>query len=514
MNGAESLLATLTGAGVDACFANPGTSEMHFLAAVDRAPGLKCVLALFEGVATGAADGFYRMADRPAVTLLHLGPGFANGMANIHNARRAGSGMVNVVGDHATAHLQHDAPLTSDLMGMARTLSHWVHRSDTSMAVAGDAASAIAQASARKAAIATLVLPGDVAWGPSQGAAKVTPLPDDKRIDASALEAAARALLSGEPTLLVLGGRALRERPLDLAGRIAAKTGCRVGAQFFSARIERGAGRLPIERIPYAVDPAIEFLKGYRHIVTIETGEPVAFFSYPDKPSLLKAKGAQAHVVCAPGGDGAAALEALCERVNAMGARAATQPRTQKKNVRGALTPQSIADALAAALPENCILVDESLTTGRETYALTAGAEPHDTLQNMGGSIGFSPPVSTGAAVACRDRKVICMVGDGSAMYTIQALWTQAREGLDVTTIVFANRRYQILNNESVNMGAGNLGPRALELTSIDRPELDFVALAKGMGVPGRRVTNAEEFASALRAAMDAAGPKLIEVQL
>jgi acetolactate synthase-1/2/3 large subunit len=514
MNGAESLLATMTGAGVDACFANPGTSEMHFLAAVDRAPGLKCVLTLFEGVATGAADGFYRMADRPAATLLHLGPGFANGMANLHNARRAGSGIVNVVGDHATVHLQHDAPLTSDLMGMARTLSHWVHRSDTSQTVAQDAASAIAHASARRAEIATLVLPGDVAWGPSPGAAVVTPLPDSDLIDASALDSAARALLSGEPTLIVLGGRALRANALNIAGRIAAKTKCRIGAQFFSARIERGAGRVSVERIPYSVDPAVEFLKGFRHLVTIETGEPVAFFSYPDKPSLLKADGAQVHAICPAGGNGLAALEALCERVGAMAARAPVEARAQKQDVRGAITPQSVAAVLCAGLPENCILVDESLTTGRETYALTAGASPHDTIQNMGGSIGFSPPVATGAAIACPDRKVISMTGDGSAMYTIQSLWTQARESLDVTTIIFANRRYQILNNESLNMGAGNLGPKALELTSIDRPELDFVALAKGMGVPGRRVTNAEDFAAALQNAAASQGPKLIEVMI
>ena len=343
MNGAESLLATLVGAGVDACFANPGTSEMHFLAAVDRAPGLKCVLTLFEGVATGAADGYFRMVDRPAVTLLHLGPGFANGMANLHNARRAGSGVVNVVGDHATAHLEHDAPLTSDLMGMARTLSHWVHRSETSMSVAADAANAIAQASARKPAIATLVLPGDVAWGPSQGAAQVAPLRDADLIDEAALESAAKALLGGQPALLILGGRALREKPLDLAGRVAAKTGCRIGAQFFSARIERGAGRVAIERIPYAVDPAIAFLNGFRHLITIETGEPVAFFSYPGKPSLLKAQGARVHTICPPGGNGLAALQALCERVNATGARAALQPASEKKTARGALTHKSRA---------------------------------------------------------------------------------------------------------------------------------------------------------------------------
>lgn len=514
MNGAESLLATMTGAGVDACFANPGTSEMHFLAAVDRAPGLRCVLTLFEGVATGAADGYFRMTDRPAATLLHLGPGFANGMANIHNARRAGSGMVNVVGDHATSHLQYDAPLTSDLMGMTRTLSHWVRRSQTSQTVAADAAEAIAHAGARRSQIATLVLPGDVAWGPSPGPATLAPLAPDVAIDAGALESAARALMSGEPTLLVLGGRALRAAPLDLAGRIASKTGCTVGAQFFSARIERGAGRTPVARIPYAVDPAIAFLKPYRHLVTIETGEPVAFFSYPGKPSLLKAPGASVHTICPSGGDGLAALEALCDLVDARRAPAMRQALSERRSVRGALTPQTVADVLCSGLPENCVLVDESLTTGRETYALTAGAPPHDTIQNMGGSIGFSPPVATGAAIACPDRKVVCMVGDGSAMYTIQALWTQAREGLDVVTIVFANRRYQILNNESVNMGAGNLGPKALELTSLDRPDLDFVSLAKGMGVPGRKVSTAEEFAAALEAGVRAQGPMLIEALL
>jgi acetolactate synthase-1/2/3 large subunit len=514
MNGAESLLATMTGAGVEACFANPGTSEMHFLAAVDRAPGLRCALVLFEGVATGAADGYYRMADKPAATLLHLGPGLANGMANIHNARRAGSGMVNVVGDHATAHLQYDAPLTSDLMGMAHAISHWVRRSDSSSDVARDAAAAIAQAGARKAQIATLVLPGDVAWGPSPGPAPLVRAPDAVRIDEAALERAAQALLSGEPALVVLGGCALRAGPLDVAGRIGVKTGATVAAQFFSARIERGAGRAPVSRIPYAVDPAIAFLKPFRHLVLIETGEPVAFFSYPDKPSLLKAPGAQVHQIVAAGGDGAAALEALCDLVHARGVRAQVQARAERGSARGPLTPQSVADVLRDGLPENCILVDESLTTGRETYALTGGAAPHDTLQNMGGSIGFSPPVSVGAAFACRDRKVVCMVGDGSAMYTIQALWTQAREGLDVTTIIFANRRYQILNNESVNMGAGNLGPRSLELTSIDRPEIDFVALAKGMGVPGERVDDAEGFAAALARALAAPGPKLIEARL
>jgi acetolactate synthase-1/2/3 large subunit len=514
MNGAERLVRTLLAGGVDHCFTNPGTSEMHFVAALDRVPQMRCVLGLFEGVVTGAADGFYRMAERPASVLLHLGPGLANGLANLHNARRAGSGIIAIVGQHATWHLAHDAPLTTDIEGLARPLSHVVVTAQNADSVAADTAAVIAAAQAQPGQIATLILPGDAAWNEAAGMATPIAVAPRAAPDPSAIEAAARVLARSEPTLLVLAGRALRADALDFAGRIAGRTGCRIASQFFSARIERGAGRVDVERIPYAVDAALAFLRGFRHLILVETGEPVAFFAYPGKPSLLKPAGCEIHHLAGPGQDSRAALESLAAAVGARSADARPQSRGDATWPTGTLTPESIAQALAALLPEDAVLVDESITTGRNTYALTAGALPHDTLQNMGGSIGFGTPVAIGAAVACPDRKVICLEGDGSMMYTLQALWTQAREGLDITNIVFANRAYQILKGEFAGVGAGVPGAKARDMLEIDRPALDFVALAKGMGVAAIRVTDSDEFCTALARAVASAGPHLIEVVL
>ena len=515
MNGAESLVSTLAQQGVEVCFANPGTSEMHFLAALET-PRIRSVLCLFEGVATGAADGWYRMRDKPACTLLHLGPGLTNGLANVHNARRASSAMVNIVGDHASHHLKHDAPLTSDIEGLARPLSHWVRRVDSPRAVAADATAAVAAASRHPGRIATLILPGDCSWGEAGEGRDLRPAPAEEpgAPDAASVEHVARVLRSGEPTLLLLGGKALRGRTLELAGRVGAATGCRLGAQFFSARIERGAGRVALERIPYAVPQAVDFLKPFRHIVTVETGEPIAFFSYPDRPSLLKPTDCQVHGLVAKDQDGFAGLEMLAD---ALGARATSphlQPREEFAAPEGRLDPSSIARVLAAAMPEHCILVDESLTTGRESMGLTAGALPHDTIQNMGGSIGYSTPVATGAAIACPDRRVFCMVGDGSAMYTIQSLWTQAREGLNVTTIVFANDSYQILKGEYASMGFGAPGPQASAMIDIGRPSIDWVAMGRSLGVPAVSVSDAAGFHASLIRSAQEPGPSLIEVKL
>ncbi|UPG73681.1 acetolactate synthase large subunit [Roseomonas gilardii subsp. gilardii] len=514
MNGAESLVATLAGKGVDVCFANPGTSEMHFLSALDN-PRMKSVLCLFEGVCTGAADGWYRMTGRPASTLLHLGPGLANGLANIHNARRASSGMVNIVGEHSAAHLRYDPPLTSDIEGLARPLSHWVRRATSSATIAWDAATAVAMASGHPGQIATLILPGDTAWQDAGDARMPAPEPAMRKVpDAARVEAIAKVLRSGEPVLLILANTATRGRALELAGKVAAGTGCRLGSQFFTARMERGAGRVPLERIPYAVAQGAAFLAGFRHLVTIETKEPVAFFSYPDKPSLLKAPGTLVHGLVEPGEDSVVGLEML---VDALGL-GATAPRRQERIEtpvpQGALTPVSIAHALAAALPEDCILVDESLTTGRETMGHTAASRPHDLINNLGGSIGYGTPVATGAALACPGRRTFCMVGDGSAMYTIQSLWTQAREALPVTTIIFANNSYAILKAEYANMGAGTPGPQALAMIDIDRPVIDWVAMARSMGVPGVRVDNAGDFHREMVRSTEADGPVLIEVKL
>jgi acetolactate synthase I/II/III large subunit len=513
MNGAESLVRTLVAGGVDVCFANPGTSEMHFVAALDRVEGMRCVLGLFEGVVTGAADGYFRMKGTPASTLLHLGPGLANGLANLHNAKKAHSGIVNIVGQHAVYHINYNAPLTSDIEGLARPMSAWVRTSPDAKSVAGDGAAAIAAAKSAPPQIATLILPADTAWNEADGIAEV-PV-DSQRVSYSpqAVDGAAR-ILRNDPahTLVLMTGSALTAEALALAEQIAGKTGCKVMGQTYHPRMARGQCRFSIDRIPYVIEQALPILQNFKHIVLVEANDPVAFFAYPNKPSMLKPAGCEVHRMTSWGENSVAALQALAGAVGARPSDVKPQKLMELSKPTGALTHASIAQAIAMAIPENAIIVDESITTGRGFFPPTAAAKPHDWLQNMGGSIGFSTPVATGAAVACPDRKVICMVGDGSAMYTIQSLWTQARENLNVLTVVFANRIYQILRGEFDGVGAGAPGQRAMDMLKIDGPTLDFVALAKGMGVPARSVDNVDDFVKALAEGVAEKGPRLIEV--
>ena len=512
MNGAESLVRTLVAGDVNVCFTNPGTSEMHFVAALDRVDGMRCVLGLFEGIVTGAADGYYRMTGKPASTLLHLGPGLANGLANLHNAKKANSGIVNIVGQHATYHIEYNAPLTSDIEGLARPMSAWVRTSPDSKSIAADGAAAIAAARSHPGQIATLILPADTAWNEADGIAQVPEESQRASYSPQAVDEAARILRGGEQTLLLLTGKALTEEGLALAARIAGKTGCKVMGQTYNPRMARGRGRFSIDRIPYVIEQALPILKDFKHIVLVETNDPVAFFAYPNKPSLLKPEGCEVHRMTAAGENSVAALHALADALGARATDAKPQKLAELVKPTGALTHASIAQAIAMAIPENAIVVDESITTGRGFFPPTAAAAPHDWLQNMGGSIGFSTPVATGAAVACPDRKVICMVGDGSAMYTLQSLWTQARENLDVTTVVFANRNYQILKGEFAGVDAGEPGAKALAMLTLDNPTLDWVSLAKGMGVPGRSVRTAEDFYTELSDSVREKGPRLIEV--
>jgi acetolactate synthase-1/2/3 large subunit len=514
MNGAESLVRTLVGGGVDVCFANPGTSEMHFVAALDRVDGMRCVLGLFEGVVTGAADGYYRMADRPAATLLHLGPGLSNGLANIHNANKAMSGMVNIVGDHATYHRQYDAPLTSDIEGLARPNSHWVKTSPDAKSIAADGALAIAAAREPPGRIATLILPADTAWNEGSGPANVPPPANPAPPSADAVEAAARVLRSGEPTLILLTGRALREDGLALAGKIAAKTGARLIAQGSNARTQRGRGRVSVERIPYVVDQALRVLAGLKHIILVGAKLPVAFFAYPDKPSRLYPEDCRGHVLARPDEDLVAALDMLCDAVDAGKTPVPAVNDERPRPASGAITSEALGASIGALLPEHAIVADEAVTTGRGFFAPTKAAQPHDWLSNMGGSIGLGPPLATGAAVACPDRKVVGLQADGSAMYTVQALWTQAREGLDVTTVLFSNRVYQILKGELANVGAGNPGRKALDMLDLGHPDIDWVGLAKSLGVPGARVTDMEGFNRRFAEGLATPGPYLVEVVL
>ena len=515
MNGAESLVRTLLAGNVDVCFTNPGTSEMHFVAALDQVPGMRSVLCLFEGGVTGAADGYYRIAGRPASTLLHLGPGLANGVANLHNAKKAGSGIVNIVGEHATYHIELDAPLTADIEGIARPVSDWVKTSLSSTDVARDGAAAIAAAMKPPGLIATLILPGDTAWNEGQGVAEIPAFESRASVDANNIDAAAEALKAGGKTLILLGGAALREENLRLAGQLAAKTGCGLLTEWANARLDRGAGRVEVNRIPFVVDKALDILKDYETVVLMGARAPVAFFAYPNKPSVLTPEGCRFVDVACESDDIAGALQALVDATDAGGAEPAGVVAPKRPDLPdGEIDPSGIAAVLGALLPENAIVVDESVTTGREFFPLTAGAPPHTWLNNRGGSIGYGLPVATGAAIAAPDRKVVALEGDGSAMYTVQSLWTIARENLDVTILVFANRSYKILRGELTNVGVQNPGPRAVDMLSLTRPDLDWVKMAAGMGVDGCRVEDLKALADAFETGLERDGPYLVEVAL
>ena len=515
MNGAESLVRTLLAGGVNVCFTNPGTSEMHFVAALDKVPGMRCVLGLFEGVVTGAADGYYRMLARPASTLLHLGPGLANGLANLHNAKKANSGIVNIVGEHATYHIAHDAPLASHIEGVAAPMSHWVKTSPSARTIAADGALAIAAARQIPGQIATLILPADTAWDAADGIAETPPVSVVPKVSDTAVGAAAAMLRSSERATLLLGGDALRQGCLDLAGRIAAKTGCGILTEGANTRLERGAGRVQVERIPYVVDKALGVMRAAGNLVLVGAREPVAFFAYPGKPSLLMAEGTRSTKLAGIEEDMEAALAALASELGAlhMAPAGLASPRRPALPT-GAITPAAIASILGAMLPENAIVVDESVSTGREFFPETAGAPPHDWINNRGGSIGYGMPVAIGAAIACPDRKVIALEGDGSAMYTLQSLWTMARESLDVTVLILANGSYNILRGELANVGVKNPGPRAVDMLSLRRPDLDWVALARGMGVEALRAKDCEQLIKGLNAGMRSQGPYLIEVAI
>lgn len=512
--GAQSMVRTLVAAGVDVCFANPGTSEMHFMDALDTVPGVRGVLGLFEGVVTGAADGYARMADRPAATLLHLGPGLANAAANIHNARRAHSPMVNIVGEHATSHLQHDAPLTSDIAGIARPFSDWVHTVESAGTAAEDTARAVRAARSAPGQIATLILPADAAWSAGGEAAAPLDVPAAAPAEDAALRQAVAILRSGEPTAIVMTGLALREAPLQVAGRIAAITGAQLLAQTSNGRVARGVTRVEARRIPYAVDAALAFLAPFRHLILVGAKAPVAFFAYPGKPSVLTPPGCSIHTLTTAEQDGPAALQAVADALGANGVQPVLPPAmTQDRVSDGPLNPATIAAVVAELLPDNAIVADESVTTGRDFFRLTRSARPHDWLQVTGGAIGCGIPLACGAAIACPDRKVINLEADGSAMYTLQGLWTQAREQLDVVTVILNNRAYATLAREMENVGIPRPGPKAIDMIELQRPAIDWMGVARTFGIPGLRATTVAEFRRHLQAAVRERGPMLIEVQ-
>lgn len=513
MNGAEVLAKSLVRSGVTTCFANPGTSEMHFVAALDSTPELRTVLCLFEGVATGAADGYARMTGRPAATLLHLGPGLANGLANLHNARRASVPIVNVVGDHATYHSQYDAPLASDIAGFARPVSTWVHTCRSSRATGADAARAVQAARAAPGGVATLILPADTAWNEGQEVAEPLPVMEPSPVCEATLEAVATRLTSGGRTALLLRGQALQQAGLDAAGRIAAATGCRLVCDTFAPRLDRGAGLPAVERIPYFGEQMVEFLAHLDVLVLVGSAAPVTFFAYPGKPSWTLPAGCEISVLAHPHEDGPGALGRLADRT-AKAAPAAVVSFKIPDAPTGKLNAQAIGQVIARHLPEGAIISDDGATSSGGTIAATAGCAPHSHLALTGGAIGQGMPLAVGAAIASPGRKVVCLSGDGSGMYTPQSLWTMAREDLDVTTVVFTNRSYLILNVEFSRVGAGAPGLAAKRLFDLTDPDLQWATLARSMGVEASHADTIEQFTRQFADAMARPGPRLIEVEL
>ncbi|MCX7560988.1 acetolactate synthase large subunit [Sulfitobacter sp. F26204] len=515
MNGADKLCDVLLVNGVDVCFANPGTSEMHFVAALDRKPEMRCVLGLFEGVVTGAADGYARMADKPAATLLHLGPGLANGLANLHNARRADTPVLNVVGDHATYHLAYDAPLTSDIESLAQPMSKWVGRAQT----AGDVRRVTEEAyvaSVSRRGVSTMILPADAAWGEvEQEDLTRAAVPVAEPAVAGQLHAAAVALKSGKRVAMILAGKALRSDALEVAGKIAAATGASLFSQQ-SDRHERGAGSVAIKGVPYPVGMAVAALAEFEVAICLGKPAPVAFFAYPDMPSSLLPADCEAIELGSASTDLLETLKLLCSEVGAGSATPVTNPFVQNEiaEPEGDLTPDTIGQALARRLPENAIVCDEAITSGGGFGKFAAGVHVHDHLSLTGGAIGIGVPLSVGAAIACPDRKTILLQADGSGMYTLQGLWTQARENLDVVTIVYSNRSYAILQGEMRNVGVNQFGKNARAMLDLDRPELDWCLMARGMGVEAGRATTIEEFVRLLDSALANKGPFLIEAMI
>lgn len=515
MNGADALLATLVANDVTACFANPGTSEMQFVAALDGVPAMRPILCQFEGVATGAADGYGRIAEKPACTLLHLGPGYGNGVANLHNARRAFTPIVNVIGDHATYHRQYDAPLNSDIATLVKPNSLWAKSADSADTVASLAAEAVAASYGPPGGPVSLILPADSAWLPAPNEAKggdpvIAQKPVRPAPDAAAVEAAARAIKAAKKPVVLIGGQACLAAGVTQAARLQA-VGVTVYSDTFIARTPRGAGAFAPKRMPYFGEMALAELEGVDLMVYAGTAMPVAFFAYPNRPSVLVPEGCETLTLAERAEDAIAGLAGLADALAAPKEGPAQPLKLPDAAPAGALNAYTVGASIARHMPEGAIVCDDSVTSGAGVAAAAATARPHEVLALTGGAIGIGLPLAIGAAVAAPDRKVLSLNGDGAAMYTIQALWTMARENLDITVVVFANYTYRILNIEMQRTGAGDAGPSAKKLLELGDPRIDFVALATGMGLPAVRCETAEDFETAFAGAMAQRGPMFIE---
>lgn len=514
MNGAKALIQTLVDSGVDLCIANPGTSEMHLVQALDQVPGMRSVLTLFEGVCSGAADGYGRMTGKPAATLLHLGPGLGNAIANLHNARKAGTPIINIVGNHPQYHMGYDAPLTSDIDTLARNFSSWIKSCSTAQTLANDGAEAVTATlratPGSQGQIATLIMGADAAWGESTGPVKPNPLPTRARVQAQRAQEIADVLAAGEKTVILLEHDGVSAASLEEAGRIKAKTGCRLITGTFPARVDGGPGTVEVERMPYFPEHILAALEGTHHLILVGAQTPASFFAYQNLPGQLVPEGCTVHCLARIEEDATDALSQVAAALNASSLTPTYFQKDPTARPQGKLNTRSISQAVAATLPENCIVATDS-GGGNAAYPACQKSAPHSWLSLTGGSIGQGGPVATGAALACPDRPVLALLGDGGAGYTIQSLWTQARENLNVTTVIYANKSYNILNVEYSRLGVTDVGEVAASLFDIGNPELDWIALATGYGVSAAVANTAEELCELLEKSFKTPGPFLIQ---
>lgn len=514
MNGADALIRALADAGVEVCFANPGTSEMQLVAAIDGEPRMRAILGLFEGVVTGAADGYGRMTDKPALTLLHLGPGFANGSANLHNANRAHSPIINMIGDHASYHRQYDAPLTSDIHAFASPVSQWIGDSEGPNHLAEIGIQAFEAASVYPGQVASFIAPADHAWEPAEFPGRTAqPSAPPKATEAS-IKSAAESLKRHPHSALFMGGMALREDALLQAGRIAAATGARLITETFFTRLQRGAGRVPVERLPYFGEQASDYLKDLDALVIVGSKAPVSFFAYPGKPSYLVADHTEVNTLADVNTDALDALTRLADYLAAPVEPIARQPHAEHTLEPGPINMIEMGKVLANRLPENAIVSDEGATNSLGAFMFTGCAHAHDWMTLTGGAIGQGLPLAIGASVAHPDRKVIALQADGSGMYTVQSLWTMVRENTDITVVLLNNSSYAILNIEMQRVGVANPSDKAKSLLDLSNPTIDWVSMATGMGMYAIKVDTVDAFDTAMAEAMTTKGPRLIEVIL
>lgn len=516
MNGAEIIIKTAVAAGIDVCFSNPGTTEMPLVESLDSIPGIQAKLGLFEGCCTGAADGYARMIDKPALTLLHLGPGLANGIANLHNAHRANTPVVNIIGEHASWHRGFDVPLAMDIEALAATVPGWQRTSTSVETLSEDTADAISAALGGQ--VSSLIVPNDFQWSDCVDETISKPNFSFAPVDYEAVENAARLMKTDQKTVIILGGRALRKKALKAAARIKEKTGCDLLSETFPARVERGGGTPVLDRIPYFPEQAVELLSQYQVIILAGAKVPMAFFGYKGMSSEILSEGQKSVQISDSKQNVQEALECLADAVGEskqIDSESASTAELQDLTLpEGQLSADKVCIILAALQPENAIIVEEAITTGAFYYTHAANAPSNSLLTLTGGSLGMGMPCAVGAAVACPDRPVISFQADGAAMYTLQALWMQARESLNITTLICANRSYDILKLEFARAGYSSPKGNASKLMNLSHPALDWVKISEGMGVPAVSVDSAEKLSTEMKRALAEPGPHLIEMLL